>query len=90
MSSEVGDQTLGALTEKGPKRHKGPQSICKNSKLPKIQHNVSQKGLFYTISGPLGPSQEMKFLGPGGDRSPPPPTVSQALLRGHGLRGLEK
>ena len=27
MSSEVGDQALGALTEKGPKRQKGPQSV---------------------------------------------------------------
>ena len=35
-SSEVeGGPDLGDLTEKGPKRQKGPQSVCKNSKLPK-------------------------------------------------------
>ena len=52
MSSEleVGGG-LGALAEKGPKRQKGPQSVCKNSKLPKTQHNVSQKGPFLEISG---------------------------------------
>ena len=31
-----GDQALGALTEKGPKRQKGHKVyLCKNSKLPK-------------------------------------------------------
>ena len=43
---------FGALTEKGLKRQKGPQSVCKNSKLSKTQHNVSQKGPFLEISGP--------------------------------------
>ena len=50
MSSEVGggggDQALRAHTEKGPKRQKGPKSVCKNNKLPKKQRNVSQKGPF--------------------------------------------
>ena len=50
------------LTEKGPKRQKGPQSVCKNNKLPKNQHNASQKGPFLRIRVP----QEMKFIGPGG------------------------
>ena len=61
---------MGALTEKGPKRQKGPQSVHKNGKLPKKHHNVSQKVPFVKISGPLGPSQEMKFLGPGGTGPP--------------------
>ena len=48
----VGDQALTALTEKGPKHQKDPQSVFKNSKLPKKQHNVNQKGPFLEISGP--------------------------------------
>ena len=55
MSYEVGgggDQALGALTEKGPKRQKGLQSVCKKWRRPKKQHNVCQKGPFLEISGP--------------------------------------
>ena len=67
MSFEVGDQALG-LPEMGPKRQKGPQSGCENSTLPKKarQSKGSIKKKYWV---PLGPSQEMKFLG-SGDRSP--------------------
>ena len=72
-----GDKALGTLMEKGP------QSVCKNSKLPKNQHNASQKGPFLKYRVPLGPSKEMTFLRPGGGggstRSQP---VSPVLITG--------
>ena len=34
-----GDQALGTIAKREPKRQKGPQSVCKNCKLPKKQHN---------------------------------------------------
>ena len=40
-----------------------------------------KKGPFVKISGPLGPFQEMKFLGPGGP-VPPVPQVSPAMATG--------
>ena len=73
MSSEVrGDQTMEALTEKNPKRQMGPQSVCKNSKLSKNSTMSVKRAHLIKYRVPLGPSQEMKFLGPGGDRSPGP------------------
>ena len=56
--------------KKGPKRQKGPQSVCKNSKLPKKQHNVSQKGPFLEISGLPRSLTRFKIYGARGDRSP--------------------
>ena len=67
--------------EKGPKRQKGPQNVCKNSKLPKKQHSVSQMGLFDKISGlPRSLPGDKIPMGPGGDRSPgPPPPPSRPV-----------
>ena len=58
MSSEVGGgggggQALRTLTEKGPKRKKGPQSVCKNSKLLK-KPQCQSKGPILETLGPLG------------------------------------
>ena len=58
MSSEVGDRALGALTEKGPKRK---IANCLKSSTMSIKRAHFEK---YRV--PLGPAQEMKFLGPGG------------------------
>ena len=48
MSSERrGDQALRALTEKGPKRQKGPQSVCENSRVPKKNSTMSVKREYF-------------------------------------------
>ena len=55
MSSEVGGPGLEGPYGKGTQAPKGPQSVCKNSNLPKKQHNVSQIWAnFRNISGPSG------------------------------------
>ena len=69
MSSEVGDLALEALTEKGPKRQKGPQSVCKG-KLPKNSTMSVKRSIFKKIPGPLGPLPRDEIYGGQGDRCP--------------------
>ena len=80
MRSEVGDQALETLTEKGPKRQKGPQSVCKNRNLPKKHHDVSQKGPFVKILCPPRSLRRDKISGTRGDRSPQSPQFLQPWL----------
>ena len=51
MSSEVGDQALGTLTEKGPKRQKGPQSVRKSRKVPKNSTLSVKRAHLLTLAG---------------------------------------
>ena len=88
MSSEVGGPDLGGPYGKGPQASKGPTKCMQKRKLPKKQHNVSQKGPFLEVSDPPRSLQDMKFLegpeisgnlwGPGGP-VPPVPPASPAL-----------
>ena len=82
MSSDVGDQVFGGLTEKGLNRQKGPQSVCKNNKLPKNSTSV-KRAHFRKYRVPLGPPPPPKIWNSGapGDRSlPEPPGFSSPGL----------
>ena len=81
MSSEVGDQALRVLREKGPKRQKGPQNVCKNSKLPKKTAQCQSKGPILEISAAPRSLPRDKIYGTRGDRSPRFIPVSPALAK---------
>ena len=73
---------LGALTEKGPKRQKSPQSVyvkiancLRNSTMSVKRAHVIKHRV------PLGPSQEIKFLGHGGDLSSGPQNLTPSPPR---------
>ena len=67
MSYEVGGPGLGSPYGKGPQSAKRAHKVyVKIANYLKKQHNANQKGPFLKIPGPLGSSQEMKFLGPRG------------------------
>ena len=75
----------------GPLRKRAPSAkrthkvyVCKNSKLPKKNHNVNQKYHFVKITGPLGPFQKMKFLGVG----PPGPQGGSPQDGVYGFTGM--
>ena len=68
MSFEVGDQALRALAEKGPKTaHKVYAKIANSLKISTMS---VKRAHFLEISGPLDPSQGIKFMGPGGTSLP--------------------
>ena len=63
------DQVLGALTEKGPKRRTHKVYVKISNCLKNSTMSVKRVH-FKKCRVPLGPSQEMKFLGPGATGPP--------------------
>ena len=63
---------------KGPKRQKGPQSVCKNNKLPKHSTMSAKKAHLKKIPGPIRSLPRDEISGAREGRSPGP-TASPAL-----------
>ena len=59
---------MAALTKMGPKHQKGPQSVYKIGNCLKNGIMSVKRVHFLNILGPLGPSREIKLLGPERDR----------------------
>ena len=72
----------------GSPRGKGSPSVSKGPELPmpttiviaEKQSKRSKKGSFCYKLGPPGPTQEMEFMGPGGEGPSRSPAVSPAMV----------
>ena len=86
MIPEVeGTRPWGPPKKRVPKCLKGPKTTYTTIVNAEKQSKRSKRTHFSYILGPPGPTQEMKFMGPGGEgpsQSPPPvsPAMTQRLL----------
>ena len=76
MIPEVeGTRPWGPPGKRVPRCLKGPKTTYRTIAMAEKQSKRSKKGPFSSYIGPPGPTQEIEFMGPGGEghsRSPPP------------------